>query len=100
MQNLQQQFQNHYLKSKNFFLIFYCISEICIKFFKKKIIPSLIISEIIDAERRGMKRVESCFRAIEQKKLLKYQHGTTITLFSHQFEVNRVPKSHLLDMKS
>ena len=23
------------------------------------------------------------------------QHGTTITLFSHQFEVNRVAKSHL-----
>ena len=38
-------------------MIFYCISEICIKFRafskKKQEYPSLIISEIIDAKRRG-----------------------------------------------
>ena len=41
---------------KDFFWIFYCISEICMKFrafSKKDERSSLIISEIIDAERRG-----------------------------------------------
>ena len=43
-------------QTKIFFWIFYCISEMCMKFrafFKKDEYPSLIISEIIDAERRG-----------------------------------------------
>ena len=43
-------------ETKDFFLIFYCICEMCMKFraFKKKDgYPSLIVSEIIDAERRG-----------------------------------------------
>ena len=43
-------------QTKDFLWIFYCISEMCIKFraFKKKVeYPSLIISEIIDAETRG-----------------------------------------------
>ena len=43
-------------KTKDFFWIFYCISEMCMKFraYSKKVgYPSLIISEIIDAARRG-----------------------------------------------
>ena len=43
-------------KTKEFFWIFYYLSEICIKFrafYKKNEYPSLITSEIIDAERRG-----------------------------------------------
>ena len=43
-------------ETKDFFWIFYCISEICIKFTafpKKDEYSSLIISEIIDGERRG-----------------------------------------------
>ena len=49
-------FKRHYLKNKRFFRDFFCISEICMKFrafSKKDGYPSLIISEIIDAERRG-----------------------------------------------
>ena len=69
MQNLRQQFQDAIIsKTKDFFLIFYCISEMYMKFrafFKKKDeYPSLIISEIIDAETRGYLNVSkrSCFR--------------------------------------
>ena len=43
-------------KTKDFFWIFFCISEMCMKsraFSKKDGYLSLIISEIIDAERRG-----------------------------------------------
>ena len=43
-------------QTKDFFSIFYCISEMWMKsraFSKKNDCPSLIISEIIDAERRG-----------------------------------------------
>ena len=50
-------FKRHYLRNKNFFPIFYCISEMCMKFKafskKKDEYPSPIISEIIDGERRG-----------------------------------------------
>ena len=38
-------------ETKDFIWIFYCIPEVCIK--KKDDYPSLIISEILDAERRG-----------------------------------------------
>ena len=43
-------------QTKDFFWIFYCISEMCMKFrafTKKDEYPSLIISDIIDAEKRG-----------------------------------------------
>ena len=43
-------------EAKYSFLIFYCISEMCMKFRlipKKHEYPSLIINEIIDAEKRG-----------------------------------------------
>ena len=43
-------------QTKDFFYTFYCVSEICMKFraFQKKDeYPSLIISEVIHAERRG-----------------------------------------------
>ena len=43
-------------QTKDFFWIFYCISEMCMKlkhFQKKYEYPSLIISKIFDAERRG-----------------------------------------------
>ena len=49
-------FKRQHLKNKNFFWIFYCISEMCMKFrafSKKNEYSSLIISEIIDADRRG-----------------------------------------------
>ena len=48
-------FKHHYLRKKDFVWIFYCISEMCMKFrafSKKDEHSSLIISEIIDAERR------------------------------------------------
>ena len=44
-------FKRHYLKNKRLFKIFYCISEMWMKFehFKNKDqYPSLIISEIMD----------------------------------------------------
>ena len=44
-------FKRHYLKNKRLIPDFFCISGACIK--KKDDYPSLIISEIIDAERRG-----------------------------------------------
>ena len=47
-------FKRHYLKKERPFLIFYCISEICIKFKtfwkKKQEGSSLIITEIIASE--------------------------------------------------
>ena len=49
-------FKRHDLENKRFFRIFYFISEMCMKikaFSKKNEYSSLIISEIIDAERRG-----------------------------------------------
>ena len=50
-------FKRHYLKSKrlflNFLLHFWNVHEIYSIFKKKDEYPSLIISEIIDAERRG-----------------------------------------------
>ena len=45
-----------YLKNERLFLIFYFISEMCMKFrafSKKNEYPSQIVSEIIDAETRG-----------------------------------------------
>ena len=76
---------------------------------KKDKYPSLIISEIIDAERRGyLKRLKglgsehhSLMNVLTGSKHCWNQHGTTITLFSRQFEVNCVRKSHIqFDMKS
>ena len=49
-------FKRQYLPNDRLFLIFYCISGMCMKiraFSKKNEYPSLIISDIIDAERRG-----------------------------------------------
>ena len=43
-------------ETKDFFMIFYCISEMCMKFrafSKKGGYPSLIFSKIIYAEKRG-----------------------------------------------
>ena len=53
---LGNKFKRHYLKKKTFFLDFYCISGMCMKFetfWKKYEYPSLIISEIIDCKRGG-----------------------------------------------
>ena len=47
-------FKRHFLKNERLFLIFYCISEMCMKFstfWKKEAHPSLIITEIIASER-------------------------------------------------
>ena len=52
----RNKFKRHYLKNKKLFGIFYCISQMCMKFrsFKKKDeYPSLIISEMMDCERGG-----------------------------------------------
>ena len=49
-------FKRYYLRIKRLFLIFYCIFEMCKNlehFQKKDEYPSLIISELIDAKRRG-----------------------------------------------
>ena len=49
-------FKRHYLKNKRHFGMFFWLSEMCIKFrafSKKNEYPSLIISQIIDAETRG-----------------------------------------------
>ena len=71
--------------------------------------PSLIIYEIIDAEKTWLLKRLKCL-ASEHHSLINVltgskhcwnQHGTTITLFSRQFEVNWALKSHLQsDMKS
>ena len=48
-----QQFQTPLSKKKRLFLIFYCISEMCMKlrtFWKKKEYPSVIILAIIASE--------------------------------------------------
>ena len=50
-----QQFRCIYRKNKKFFLIFLCIFEICIKFWrfsKQDDLHSLCISEITDPEKR------------------------------------------------
>ena len=48
-------FKRFYLKKETLFVIFYCISEICMKFTtfwrKKEEYPSVIITEIISSER-------------------------------------------------
>ena len=47
-------FQHNYLKKERVFLIFYWISDMCMKlrtFWKKEEYPSLIITEIIASER-------------------------------------------------
>ena len=47
-------FKRHYLKKERLFLVYYCISEMCMKlktFWEKKEYPSLIITEIIESER-------------------------------------------------
>ena len=52
----RNKFKRHYLKNKRLFVIFYCISEMCMlaeHFEKKHEYPSLIISEIMDCERGG-----------------------------------------------
>ena len=52
MQKFPQQFQTPLSqKKRDFIWIFYFISEVCIK--KKDDYPRLIISEIIDTEKRG-----------------------------------------------
>ena len=99
MQNLPQQFQTPLSQTqKNFSGFFIAFLKCAWKlehFQKKEEYPSLIISEIIDAERRGY------FNVLTGSKHCWNQHGTTITIFSRQFEVNWVGKSHLqCDMKS
>ena len=58
MQNLPQQFQTLFIsETKDFFWIFHCIYEMCMKFraFQKNDeYPSLFISEITDVERRAL----------------------------------------------
>ena len=53
----RRKFKRHYLRNERLFLDFYWISEMCMKFRafpkKKDGYPSLVTSEIIDAERRG-----------------------------------------------
>ena len=82
----------------------------CMKFrafLKKDGCPSLIISKIIDAERL-LKRLKglasehhSLMNVLTGSKHCWNQHGTTNTLFSRQFEVKWVIKSHLQsDVKS
>ena len=49
-------FKRYYLRNKRLFWIFDMISQMCMKFrsfSKKDKYPSLIISELIDAKRRG-----------------------------------------------
>ena len=56
MQNTARIFNAIISKTKDFFEIFYCICEMCMKFrafSKKDEYPSLIIPELIDAKRRG-----------------------------------------------
>ena len=52
----REKFKRHCLKNKRLFVIFYCISEMCMQFrtfWKKDEYPILIISEIMDCERGG-----------------------------------------------
>ena len=84
----------------------------CMKFrafWKKFGCPSLIISEIIDAERRDyLKDLKglasehhSLMTVLTGSKHCWNQHGTTITLFCRQFGVNWVIKTYLQsDLKS
>ena len=51
MQNFPQQFQDHYLRNKRLYLDFLLHFRSVHQ--KKDNYPTLIISEIIDAERRG-----------------------------------------------
>ena len=84
----------------------------CMKFraFQKKDeYPSLILSEIIEAEKTWLlKRLkglafehDSLMNVLTCSKHCWNQHGTSITLFYGKSEVNWVRKSHLqCDMKS
>ena len=112
MRNLLQQFQTPLSKKQKTFSGFFIAFLKCAwnleHFQKKDEYSGLIISEIIDAERRLLKRLKGL--ASEHHSLMKVltgskhcwnQHGTTITLFSSQFEVNWVAKSYIQsDMKS
>ena len=112
MKNLPQQFQtplSH--KQKTFSALFIALFKCAwnLKHFRKKDeYPSLIISEIIDAEIRGYLNVKgvasehhSLMNVLTGSKHCWSHHGTTIILFSRQFEVNWVGKSDLMsDMKS
>ena len=56
MHNFAQQVQTPLSQKQKIFGIFYCISEMCMKFrtfWKKEEYPSLIISEMMDCERGG-----------------------------------------------
>ena len=67
---------------------------------RKEQYPSLIITEIIASERCLLKRVKglasahhSVIKVLTGSKHCWSQHGTTIFLFFHEFEINWVGKS-------
>ena len=113
MQNFPQQFQTPLSQKENacsgFFIAFLKCAWNLEHFQKKDEYHSLIISEIIDAEGCGLlnrlksiaSEHHSLMTVLTSSKHCWMQHGTIITLFSRQFEVNWVAKSHLQsDMKS
>ena len=99
-------------EAKYFFLILYWISQMCMKFraFSKKRWVSWrnYLRNYWCWKTWLLKRLKglasehhSVMNVLTGSKHCSNKHGTTITLFSRQFEVNWVGKSHLQsDMKS
>ena len=105
MQSLPQQIQTPLSqKQKTFFWIFYCISEMCMKFgsFSKKrwvCWPNYFWNywcwkTWLLTHLKGLAwEHHSLMNVITDFKHCWNQHGTTTTLFSRQFEINWVEKS-------
>ena len=113
MQILRQQFQTPWSRKQKIFSGFFIAFLKCawnLEHFQKKYeYSSLINYEIIDTEKTWLlKRLKglasehhSLMNVLTGSKHCWNLHGTTITLFSCQLEVNWVAKSHLQsDMKS
>ena len=103
-------FKRLYLKKERLFLIFYCISEMCLKFttfWKTRVVSQFNYCRNYCIRKRCLlKRLKglasaghSVINVLMGSKHCWSQHGTIIFLFFHDFEINWVgknlPESHL-----
>ena len=110
MQYFWKQLQTCLSQKKRVFLIFYCISEMCMKFttfWKTRRVSQFnycryyfIRKRCLVNRLKGLASADhSVINVLMGRKHCWCQHGTTIFLFLHEFEMNWVwkclPKSHL-----
>ena len=97
-------FKRHYLKKKRLFQIFYCISEICIKFrtfWKKRGVSShnycrnyCILNRFLLKRLKGLpSEHHSLINVLTGSKHCGNKHGIPIFQFFHEFEINWVGKT-------